>query len=87
MSIEQTLAEAKKHGLRLNNLYQIDDATFRANWRRGEWFSNIVSGWGATAVLAESLEVALKQMPTPKDVEDYKAAKEAINAEPAGIFG
>ena len=68
--IGHTFTLAKQHALMLNNLYQIDDGTFRANWRREgkeKFFSQVISGWGAAAVLAESLDIAIKMAPALKD--------------------
>jgi len=65
-SFEAIFATADAHGLRLNNLYQMEDGMFRANFRGGDsysdWFTPISENADPRLVLEAALEIALARL-------------------------
>ena len=63
-SFEAIFATAEAHGLHLNNLYQMNDGMFRANFRTDPadmetWFSPMSENADPRAALEAALEAAL----------------------------
>ena len=87
-SFEAIFATADAHGLRLNNLYQMDDRAFRANFRsdafgHGSWFSPMAENADPRAALEAALEIALAHLakhprkPAPTVVHENRQEAEA----------
>ena len=87
-SFEAIFATADAHGLRLNNLYQMDDGLFRANFRSEpagseSWFSPMSENADPRAALEGALEIALARLakrpakPTATVVREHRAEAEA----------
>ena len=63
-SFEAIFAIAEAHGLHLNNLYQMNDGLFRANFRtdpagKETWFSPMSENADPRAALEAALEIAM----------------------------
>ena len=87
-SFEAIFATADAHGLHLNNLYQMNDGIFRANFRcepagSESWFSPMSENADPRAALEAALEIALAHMakrsakPAATVVREHRAEAEA----------
>jgi hypothetical protein len=87
-SFEAIFATADAHGLSLNNLYQMNDGKFRANFRcdpagSESWFSPMSENADPRAALEGALGIALARLakhprkPAATVVREHRAETEA----------
>lgn len=55
-SIEELFAEIGEMGWLVNNLYQLDDGSWRANIRRGQWFTQFGKGDSPMEAMSEAMD-------------------------------
>ena len=87
-SFEAIFATAEAHGLFLNNLYQMPDGTFRANFRAEPgWFSPMSENADPRAALEAALEIALAKLAKqPKKPAATVVHEHREEAEERGLF-
>ena len=87
-SFEAIFATAEAHGLHLNNLYQMNNGLFRANFRsepagKESWFSPMSENADPRVALEAALEIALAWLkkhpakPAPTVAHEHRAEAEA----------
>jgi hypothetical protein len=78
-TIQAALDEAATRGYHVNNLFQLGDGTWQANFRAGDSHFEFGKGRTAVAALTAALEKAAKSIP-------QKVAVDARQATLSGVF-
>jgi hypothetical protein len=91
-SFEAIFATADAHGLHLNNLYQMNDGMFRANFRSEpagseSWFSPMAENADPRAALEAALDIALAHLAKhPRKPAATVVHEHRNEAETRGLF-